>query len=312
MDQVIYACKTDGCQFEGTATGSRWCPACGLPNEPDPSAAAPVPVQPSRPLGPATPLASGSISLSGRGSGAVAVAVGVALTAVVLLATHSLLGIGTGSQAGTSVVATDSYAGAEAPEASIETSLDTSTQDTSSTGEAASAAETAPTGEPTTTDTVPSGPATELASGASASASVTAPDSKDDAGSTVSYEAANVLDGDPTTAWRVKGDGKGMTLTLTLAGPAHITEVGLIPGYAKTDPASGKDRFAENRRISQVRWRFDGGVVADQQFTDEPTMQRQTVDATSTTVTIEIVATFPGQPGFDYTPISDISIMGTQ
>src|SRR6266536_1662568 len=238
MEQVIYTCKTDGCQSQGQATGSRWCQACGLPNDPDPSPAAAIPVQPSRPVDPATPSAPAPVSLSGRGTAA--------------------------------------------PE------------------------------EPATTDTIATGPATELAGGASASASATAPDSKDDSGSTVSYEAANVLDGDPATAWRVKGDGQGVTLTLTLPGPAHITEVGLVPGYAKTDPTSGKDRFVEDHRISDVRWQFDDGTVTDQHLADEPTMQRQAVHVTSTTVTIEIVATLPGQPGFDYTPVSDVSIMGTQ
>jgi len=312
MEQVIYTCKTDGCQSQGQATGSRWCQACGLPNDPDPSPAAAIPVQPSRPVAPATPSAPAPVSLSGRGSGTVAFAVVVALTAVVLFATHSLLGIGTGgSPADASVVATGPSPDAQAPEQPAETSADSSTVD-SSTQDTSSTEGTAATEEPATTDTIATGPATELAGGASASASATAPDSKDDSGSTVSYEAANVLDGDPATAWRVKGDGQDVTLTLTLPGPAHITEVGLVPGYAKTDPTSGKDRFVEDHRISEVRWQFDDGTVTDQQLADEPTMQRQAVNVTSTTVTIEIVATLPGQPGFDYTPVSDVSIMGTQ
>jgi len=33
MEQVTHACMTDGCQRQGQATFSRWCQACGLPNE---------------------------------------------------------------------------------------------------------------------------------------------------------------------------------------------------------------------------------------------------------------------------------------
>jgi hypothetical protein len=297
MEPVTYSCGTDGCQRQGQATQARWCEACGLPNSAGSSAAAPQPGQPSSPfdpLGAATPLASRPLSLDGHGSGAVAIAVVVALTALVLFATHSMLGIGGGgnSSASASVTATYPYqVEQEAPE---------------------TAPETFATEDPSTTDTTVPEPASELTGSASASASATALDSKDDAGDQVSYEVERVLDGDPSTAWRAKGDGQGVTVTLTLAGPSHITQVGLIPGYDKTDSATGKNRFFQDHRISEVRWRFDDGTTVDQSLSDEPTMQMQEVDVTSTTVTIEIAATLPSEPGFDYTPISDVSVMGTQ
>lgn len=68
--------------------------------------------------------------------------------------------------------------------------------------------ETFTTEAPATTDTTIAGPPTELASSASASASVTAPDGKDDTGNVVSYEVERLLDGDPSTAWRAKGTGR--------------------------------------------------------------------------------------------------------
>ena len=40
-------------------------------------------------------------------------------------------------------------------------------------------------------------------------------------------------------------------------------------------------------------------------------MQRIAVDVTAITVLIEVVATVPGDPDHDYTPISDVSIIGT-
>ncbi len=318
MEPVTYSCGTDGCQRQGQATQARWCEACGLPNSAGSSAAAPQPGRPASPLdqvGAATPLASRPLSMDGHGSGAVAITVVVALTALVLFATHSMLGIGGGgdSSAAASIGETYPYQ-VETPETAPETSAaepteETFTEDTS-TGDSSTEATTAAE-DPSTTDTTIPGPASELTGSASASASATAPDSRDDAGNQVSYEVEQVLDGDPSTAWRAKGDGQGVTVTITLAGPSQITQVGLIPGYDKADSTSGKNRFFQDHRISEVRWRFDDGTTVDQSFSDEPTMQMQDVDVTSTTVTIEIVATLPSEPGFDYTPISDVSVMGT-
>jgi hypothetical protein len=161
------------------------------------------------------------------------------------------------------------------------------------------------------TTTTPSAPPTELTSNARAEASATAPDSVDDAGNPVDYDPANVLDGDPSTAWRVEGSGQGEMVAIELPAPAHITEVGLIPGYAKTDPTTGKDRFGENRRIREVRWHFDDGTVVGQRFQDQPTMQQIAVEVTASRVLVEILGTLPGDPDHDYTSISDISILGS-
>jgi hypothetical protein len=157
----------------------------------------------------------------------------------------------------------------------------------------------------------PAGPAAELAVDATVSASATAPYSVDAAGNPVSYSAGNVVDGDPQTAWRVPGDGRGETITLTLPGSAHLTQVGLIPGYAKVDSSNGIDRFSQNRRVREVRWRFDDGTTVEQRFSDSPTLQRAAVDATTSSVTIEILSSRPGDPDHNYLPISEVSLVGT-
>jgi hypothetical protein len=164
---------------------------------------------------------------------------------------------------------------------------------------------------PTPSKAAPATAGTELASTARAEASATAPDGVDDAGNPVSYDADNVLDDDPSTAWRAKGSGRRVVLGLRLQAPAHITQVGLIPGYAKTDPTTGKDRFRENRRIREVRWHFSNGTILPQRFQDEPTMQHIPVDQTADWVLIEIRTTVAGDPDHDYTAISDVSILGT-
>jgi hypothetical protein len=179
----------------------------------------------------------------------------------------------------------------------------------------AAPAETAETAEAATSESVSGAsntpPANELASGATASGSATAPDNVDAGGTQMSYSASNVLDGDPKTAWRVHGNGRGVVLTLSLPGPAHLVQVGLIPGYAKIDPANGVDRFPQERRIAEVRWQFDDGTFVDQHFADSPTMQRTAVDVTTGSVTIRILATRPGDPDYYYTPISEVSLLGT-
>jgi hypothetical protein len=119
-----------------------------------------------------------------------------------------------------------------------------------------------------------------------------------------------VLDGDTSTAWRTVGNGHGVTLTITLPNPVHLVEVGLVPGYAKADPANGVNRFPENRRVEAVRWHFDDGTIVDQRFDDDPSMQQEPVDVTTGSVTLEILSTRSGDPDHNYTPISEVSLIG--
>ncbi len=87
-----------------------------------------------------------------------------------------------------------------------------------------------------------------------AEAECTAKPSKDASGRPVSYEAANLTDGIADTTWRCAGKAKSVTIALTLPDKVAIGEVGLIPGYAKTDEKSGADRYAQNNRVTRVRW----------------------------------------------------------
>jgi len=140
-------------------------------------------------------------------------------------------------------------------------------------------------------------------------ASATAGASRNNCGETVSYDPKNVIDGDPATGWRARGDGTGQTLTLTLPGPTHLTEVGLLPGYAKFDPCTNVDRFKQLRRVTKVRWTFDGGVSVEQPFADKAEIQVMPVDVATGTVTIEILGT-TGKATIDYTPISEVKLTG--
>lgn len=138
----------------------------------------------------------------------------------------------------------------------------TSTGSGTHAGATASASPTAAdTGQPGIPPPVPSGPYRGPIAPvriATATAACTAPEGRDASNQPVSYAAANVLDGRLVTAWRCGGAAVGKELVMTLPRETEIARVGLVPGYAKTDPADGTDRYAQNNRITRVAWLFDG------------------------------------------------------
>ena len=107
-----------------------------------------------------------------------------------------------------------------------------------------------------------------------------------------------MVDGRTDTAWRCDGDGAGKTIKVTFSSPARIVQIGIVPGYAKIDPADGTDRYAQNRRIAQVRYTFDDGTTVEQTLaTDAGIRSVQTVavpGVTSSGMTVSIVRSVPG------------------
>lgn len=152
----------------------------------------------------------------------------------------------------------------------------------------------------------------ELARGAGYDVPATAPPTTDLDGTLVAYEAVQMGDGDPRTAWRTAGDASGQTITVTLAEPGVVTRVGLVNGYAKQ--VAGVDWYPNNRRILSVTWGFDDGTSIEQTFAERPAVQRLKVAPVQTgTVTITITSVTPpggGDLGRDYTAISEVSITG--
>jgi hypothetical protein len=133
---------------------------------------------------------------------------------------------------------------------------------------------------------------------AGSSATCQAGDSVDAAGNPTSYKPAFAHDSDLSTAWRCDGRGNGEQVTLTLPEKTTVAEVGLVPGYAKTDPISGVDRYAENNRITRVRWHFDDGSTVVQKMSGAPndrSMRTVRVPETETSsVVVEVLASRPG------------------
>ena len=137
----------------------------------------------------------------------------------------------------------------------------------------------------------------------------TAPSSTDAAGNVVTYVPANVIDGDVETAWRTPGDGLGESVTLIFDNPINIVRIGLIPGYAKTDPQTGVDRFRQNRIIESVAYQVPGLPSTTKAFRPLPVPQFAQLRVTTSRITVKILGTSePG--GLDYTAISEIYVFG--
>jgi len=161
---------------------------------------------------------------------------------------------------------------------------------------------------------LPVQPVTATITPVAASGSSSAPDSVDDAGRPVAFGPLNAIDGVRDTAWRpIEGDGVGESLTLDLGATYAVTSVGLVPGYDKVDPTTGRSRFLQNRRIAAVRWVFDDDSSVVQQFADEPALQTTSVSAVTRTVRIQIEATrapASGDPR-NFAPVSEVLVEGS-
>ena len=131
----------------------------------------------------------------------------------------------------------------------------------------------------------------------------------DASGDPVSYDAGNLTDGAADTTWRCDGTAVGQKITFDLGADVRIGEVGLIPGYAKTDEQSKADRFAENNRITRVRWTIGDTEVEQRMSGSAPARNLQLVRVprtTADTVELEILAVKKGPR--NTTAISEIHL----
>jgi hypothetical protein len=148
-----------------------------------------------------------------------------------------------------------------------------------------------------------------------ASASQTAPAGVDACGNPVSYPAANLLDGNPETAWRVLGDGIGSSIELRLARPYLISEVQLIVGYAKYDPCDrGVDRWPQGYRAAELRIEFGDGSSSNVALRDVREMQAIRLDqpVRSDLIRLTVLNSNPPLVSFPnrYAAVSEISLIG--
>ncbi len=131
----------------------------------------------------------------------------------------------------------------------------------------------------------------------------------DASGAKVSYAAGNLTDGAADTTWRCGGKAIGQKITLDLGEDVPIGEVGLIPGYAKTDDTSKADRYAENNRITRVRWTIGDRRIVQEMSADpkDRSLRLLRVPKTSADqVELEILAVTKGPR--NTTAISEIRV----
>lgn len=181
-------------------------------------------------------------------------------------------------------------------------------------GEAVGAADTTTTIATTTTTTATTSPSTTTVAGAQLTiaevvATDTAPVANDACSQPVAYDATNMIDGLGDSAWRTAGDASGQTLTFRLGTARRVLAVAVLPGYAKVDPCDGADRWAENRRPTSVTWTFDDGSQVAQPLTDSATVQKVSVDTTTTTVSLRIDGV-TANPARDFTAITEVAVLG--
>jgi LysM repeat protein len=166
-----------------------------------------------------------------------------------------------------------------------------------------------PAGRPATTTFAPPAGAVQPTG---ASATCQDRDSNEADGTRIVFAPSNVLDHNPATAWRCPMPATGQTLTMSLSGATHLTSVGMIGGYVKVDPLTEVDRFPQNHRVRQVKWTFSDGTFVTQDLADSRDMQTMAVDVTTTTVTIEILATYPpsGEDQKDTVVVAEVQLLG--
>jgi hypothetical protein len=134
----------------------------------------------------------------------------------------------------------------------------------------------------------------------------------DAAGNPFTYEASNAVDQRPETAWRCDGNGVGASLLLTFSEPAVISWIGVVPGFAKTDPYDGTDRYLQGRRVSVARFVFDDGTYVEHGFdtwTTSRTMQVVRFPPTATGhLELIVLASVPGSPTNGFGPTDKIAV----
>jgi hypothetical protein len=143
-----------------------------------------------------------------------------------------------------------------------------------------------------------------------ATARCVAPDAVDAAGHRVSYRPGNAVDGRADTTWRCPGKAIGRELVIHLPGRVAVGEVGLVPGYAKTDPVSHADRYAQNNRITEARWILGNGTTVVQHLSGsahDRALRTIRVPRTVTgTIRLQVLAVRPGP--FHTTCVSEVRV----
>lgn len=137
-------------------------------------------------------------------------------------------------------------------------------------------------------------------------AAVAASSSLEPEGATT-YDAANLIDGDPTTAWNEgePGDGEGQWVDLVLERPSIVTGVLLWNGYQ-----SG-DFYAQHNRVRRVQLVLGDDRTFAVQLLDRrgPQAINLPEPVTTSRIRLEIAGTFPGSI-YNDAALSELEVRG--
>lgn len=118
------------------------------------------------------------------------------------------------------------------------------------------------------------------------------------------FEAANLIDGDPTTVWKDDSlRGSGATITLRFDQPVAISDL-VIQGVGI------EDRFVLNYKVQGYEISVDDkpGVIPGR-LTNSMEPQHIGIDSAETTaLTLSVTTTFPAEPLGDHPPFNELAI----
>ncbi len=112
----------------------------------------------------------------------------------------------------------------------------------------------------------------------------------------ITYVAANTLDGRPETAWNSNGQGTGASLTYTFAAPVDLASITVLNGYQKVRTAangSTVDLFALNERVQSLRVVTDAGSTEWTLRDDRSPQTLSKAFGRTRTVRLQVVSTYP-------------------
>jgi hypothetical protein len=116
------------------------------------------------------------------------------------------------------------------------------------------------------------------------------------------YPAFNAADGNPSTAWAEAADGPGIGEMLTITFPVSrgVSEIRVLPGYAKTEAL-----FRKYNRPKTLEVEFSNGTKTTLSLADEPSLQRFPVSVDAEWAKVKILDVYKGTTR-DETYLSEI------
>ncbi len=111
----------------------------------------------------------------------------------------------------------------------------------------------------------------------------------------ITYGPANLADGNPSTAWCVKGNGTGETITIRMEGGPPFRRLLINNGYAKSDRT-----YHDNARIKTVEITADSDLHVRTTLADRPGEQQVNLAGMAHHwIKLQVIDIYPGERSAD-------------